>query len=117
MDVRGRPLVDQVLRTLGPIYLFDEEFEPGQFDLNQKLRETHIDFWTAAFFTMNVVTDQTEWTKKVVEVCYTMLSLNVVVEFMNYGRRADSTGVHGLNGDGVGAVMVCVILKLFVVMA
>ncbi|RUS73370.1 hypothetical protein EGW08_018872, partial [Elysia chlorotica] len=68
MELRGRPLVERVLRQVGPTFLLDEDFDPAQFDLNAKLQQTHIDFWTAAFFTVNVVTDQTDWTRKVVEL-------------------------------------------------
>ncbi|GFS01703.1 hypothetical protein ElyMa_001104600 [Elysia marginata] len=82
MDLRGRPLVQKVLRPYGPIYFLDEDFDPMDFDLNQQLKKTHVDFWTAAFFTVNVVTDQENWNRRVVEVHGMMMMVEVVVVMM-----------------------------------
>lgn len=70
MELRGTPLVEKVLRPYGPIYFLDEDFDASSFDLTEKLKITHADFWTAAFFSMKVATDQTDWNKRLVELDY-----------------------------------------------
>ncbi|GFO00100.1 endothelin-converting enzyme 1 [Plakobranchus ocellatus] len=72
MDLRGRPLIDQVLSKVGPVYFLHDDFDAANVDLHAQLKKTHVEFWTAAFFTVNVVTDQENWNKRIVEVHHDM---------------------------------------------
>ncbi|CAG5129343.1 unnamed protein product, partial [Candidula unifasciata] len=68
MQVRGQPMLNQVIKPFGGWYVLEDNWDASTFDLHKQLKIVHVTFWTPALYALRLSTDTTDWTKKVLEV-------------------------------------------------